>query len=155
MATFFKCFAALLLLVATALAQNEPFKPPVGDIEEPESDKPNTTYMHVWRDERCTDKSFTIPSWIMYNLTLEHLVTWPAASNPQGDVSFTLVNRATDQWYEVGCTIHGDTPCTLDGVESDDSLKITIHIFEAEAAVNVTQTWTCADKVDLYNNTVP
>jgi hypothetical protein len=155
MAAHLKFLIGLLLVVTGALSQNEPYKPPVGDIQEPEPQRPNTTYMRLWRDELCTDKSFTIPSWLMYNLTLEHLVTWPAATTPQGDVSFTLTNRATNQWYEVGCTVHGDEPCVLDGMESDDSLKIRIHIHEAEAIINVTQTWTCGDKRDLFNNTVP
>jgi hypothetical protein len=90
----------------------------------------------------------------MYNFTIDDLSTWPIGPS-YGVVSFVLVNRVTNVWANLTCVVSVSQKSCTSGVEFDDSLQATINIDNAQADISISQTWTCVDKMDLRNETVP
>lgn len=86
----------------------------------------------AWPNDACTDKSLSIPSWIIKNLSVDHAQS----------VSLTVVNRVTNGEQQLTCLLghicspQGNLSVTTEktGVLGQD-VKLTIH-----------DGWSCADR---------
>ncbi|SPQ24495.1 aa93e5ef-7a4e-49e2-962f-1a14114f2d88 [Thermothielavioides terrestris] len=85
----------------------------------------------VWPANACTDKSLSIPSWVISNLTVTG-----------SDVSFRLLNRASNYEGAVACT---QGTCTAAG---SAAIHVTAHAGESNVQVDIDDTWSCSDKRD-------
>ncbi|KAI0377934.1 hypothetical protein F5Y04DRAFT_168020 [Hypomontagnella monticulosa] len=92
--------------------------------------KPPTS---LWPVEACTDKSFSIPSWLVSDF---------AASDK---ISFTLTNRVLELSSSISCSRDGGS-CT--GASNDD-LKVAAQPGEGSVKITVEDAWTCRDKKTL------
>lgn len=92
----------------------------------------------------CTSKSFSIPSWLIRNLE----------RSTGGDVSFSLLNRATNTTAGLACSTEesGWNACSpLEGTTpSKGELEVSVQVTESSTAVRVKQTWTCDDRGTVY-----
>lgn len=79
-----------------------------------------------WPSGECTDKSLTIPSWIVSNFT----------SGSDGSSSFSVTNRAADTSAEVTCD---SSACTVSG---GATLSASVS---SGPVVTLTESWTCSD----------
>ncbi|KAI1768011.1 hypothetical protein GGR53DRAFT_31664 [Hypoxylon sp. FL1150] len=93
------------------------------------AEKPPTS---LWPVDACTDKSFSIPSWVISEFSI------------RDTVSFTLTNRVTEVSSSISCQDHSN--CT-GGSTSD--LKVILQAGENNVRVTVQDAWTCQDKKTL------
>lgn len=114
MAYLFSHTLYLVLAVVTAISAAE--KPPTS----------------LWPIDACTDKSFTIPSWVISELSSSDVV------------SFTLTNRVTELSSSISCQDNGK--CT-GGSNSD--LEVALEVGDNVVGVTVQDAWTCQDKKTL------
>lgn len=84
----------------------------------------------VWPANACTDKSLSIPSWVISNFRATG-----------SDVSFHLLNRASN--YEGSVTCTRGTFCTA---ASNPAIHVTAQISGSNAQVTIDDTWSCNDK---------
>ena len=85
---------------------------------------------------RCTDKSLTIPSWVISNYTVSG-----------GHTTFHVINRAS----EAGVT--GDIDCTSSGCQgnaANDGLRASLTAGENGTVVTLSELWVCGDTSDKY-----
>jgi hypothetical protein len=83
---------------------------------------------------RCTDKSLTIPSWIISNYT-----------QSGGHTTFRVDNRASETGYVgyIDCTSNG-----CQGNAGNDELRASIAQGEEGTVVTLSEIWTCGDTKD-------
>lgn len=89
----------------------------------------------TWPSGRCTDKSLTIPSWIISNYKVS-----------DGTTTFRVDNRAADPTGLIA-----DMECTSDGEcigTGNDELHAEISQSGEEAIVILSEVWVCDDAGD-------
>jgi len=101
-----------------------------------------------WPPDACTDKSFSIPSWIIDDFNIESPSTAAAAA------SFSVINRATNLSMNLTCQIL-EGACRIDGTDQDKSLRIALSMSGKTSRLSLTQSWTCNDKRTINNETKP
>lgn len=93
----------------------------------------------------CTTYSFTIPSWFIKDLQYSGAAT-PSTS---GNVSFNLLNRATNYTADMACEVgnSGWNTCSVQGQPgSNETLQASVQVNGTWAQLLVNQTWTCNDR---------
>ncbi len=93
----------------------------------------------------CTTDSFAIPSWFVQDLQYS---SGPASSK-SGNVSFHLLNRATNYTTELACQVESSSwnACSVVGKPSSNgTLHASVQVNGALAQVLVNETWTCNDR---------
>lgn len=85
----------------------------------------------VWPAGACTDKSLSIPSWV--------ISSFKATGS---DASFHILNRASNYEGPVTCTLGS---CTAAG---NAAIRATVQVRGSSAEVNIDDTWSCHDKRD-------
>ncbi|CAI6332236.1 unnamed protein product [Periconia digitata] len=114
--------AALLLFVSAAWAIDIPTAP-------------------TWPSGRCTDKSLSIPSWILSHYRVVNGVT-----------SFRITNRASDPtglYADATCS-PGTSRCQLSSAGESMSATLTTAS-NGRATVGITDFWICGDEGDRIN----
>lgn len=89
----------------------------------------------TWQSGRCTDKSLTIPSWIISRYKVE-----------DGTTSYRVVNRAADPTgliADVTCTPDGS--CQTTGI---DEIHATISQTSEGTVLSLQEIWVCGDSGD-------
>jgi hypothetical protein len=104
-----------------------------------------------WPLDACTDKSFSIPSWIVNDLMVENS---PNLSFTSAIVSFSVTNRVTNLSANLSCQVIEDT-CRIAGSNGNNSLQVALQISKQTARVSLNQSWVCDDKITLKNETNP
>jgi hypothetical protein len=93
----------------------------------------------------CTTNSFAIPSWLVQDLQY----SGAAASSTNGNVSFHILNRATNYTANMVCQVgrSGWNSCSIqDKPWSNETLQASIQVNGSSAQVLVNQTWPCNDR---------
>lgn len=114
---FLKATVAALLLTSSALAIDVPAAP-------------------TWPSGRCTDKSLTIPSWIISRYEVAN-----------GVASFRITNRAADPTglYADATCYPGKPQCSLSSAGESMTARLTTGA-DGQAVVAVTDFWICGDE---------
>lgn len=89
----------------------------------------------VWPSGRCTDKSLTIPSWIISRYKVV-----------DGTTSFRIDNRAADPTgliADIECTPEGNCQGT-----GNDELRGSISQSDAGSVITLSEIWVCGDTGD-------
>lgn len=90
----------------------------------------------TWPSGQCTDKSLTIPSWIISNYRVVG-----------GTTTFNVQNRANTggSVYDIKCTAAGK--CQGNAASSQMRESISLGP-DGNPVVNLTETWVCSDEGD-------
>ena len=116
----FQLSVVFLLWASTALAISIPATP-------------------TWPSGRCTDKSLTIPSWVIFNYSVI-----------ADTARFQIYNRANaDSWNQWVTCPAGHTAC--DGEQSIRQTKLTRNKrSDGKTEIGFYEFWTCEDAGDPY-----
>lgn len=96
-----------------------------------------TPLTSLWPADACTDKSFTIPSWVIRDLNI----------TGDGSAHFTMINRVTDLSSVQTCsTDEGSCTATGDGGDA----TVTAQITNGTLQVYIEDSWSCNDKKTLH-----
>ncbi|KAK3389881.1 hypothetical protein B0H63DRAFT_428441 [Podospora didyma] len=97
----------------------------------------SATAVHAQANANCTTNSFTVPSWYVEEFK---------KGGPGSDVTFELLNRATNVSVELQCDAQDTwSNCTTVG-SSDPFLQASVLVKSATASVQVQQSWSCSDR---------
>ncbi|KAK0636736.1 hypothetical protein B0T17DRAFT_504156 [Bombardia bombarda] len=105
----------------------------------------------LWSSTACTDKSVTIPSWIVANFSLRAAITPTDNGNGNAVAFLILTNRATDLSWYVSCSlVQGQGSCKTTKTSGGDlSVAVSVNVVNKTAQVFANETWTCNDKLNL------
>jgi hypothetical protein len=91
----------------------------------------------------CTTNSVTIPSWFVQDLK-------SSGASSGGNVTFSLLNRATKSTVTLACQTGGSAwnTCTAPGsAASNSTILASIQLSGSSASLLLNETWTCTDRV--------
>jgi hypothetical protein len=96
----------------------------------------NLPIVPIWPSGRCTDKSLTIPSWIIYDYKVSN-----------GTTTFSVHNRAADPRGlvdDIKCKSNGE----CQGSTGSDEQRIFISQSPNGPVITLSEIWVCGDAGD-------